>query len=199
MGNTKGRLGRLVRAAEDIEAGELVMMEEAVATCLLPQEYPGRCYCCLNKVAAPVPCRQCRAIVYCSEKCEQTSWTDRGHCIECLFTASLIQSGVFQVALQLLLVGLKECPDFWKKTNQSPRNQPRKTEFSNDYVSCLRSHIEITQLKEEELKGFIYFSIAITRLLQQTNTIDPEIHDLQHISKYLLRHAIQCQLNAMCL
>jgi len=195
--------GRMMRATEDIEPGELIMVEPPIASCLVPNQYPNRCYHCAKKLIAPFPCRQCRGIAYCSEKCENTSWYDEGHSIECAHHASIVQSGGCHLVFKTLYKGIKKNPEYFKKNGAKdlPKVGKRPDVLASDYVSQHYSH---TQNPDEDVdfeivKGYIFFGIAFVRLLVQGGILDPEEHDLFRISQVFLKHSFQNQANAVCL
>ena len=73
--------------------------------------------------------------------------------------------------------------------------------MTNDYISQHYSYAQNpdTDMDFEFVKGYIFFGIAFTRLLQQCGIIDPEEHDFTKICQVFLKHAFQNQANAVCL
>lgn len=66
--------GRYVKAFEEVQVGEVLAVEKPYASVLLPENYRTHCLHCLKRVLAPIPCRQCARVGFCSEACENLAW-----------------------------------------------------------------------------------------------------------------------------
>lgn len=73
--------GRCIKAVEEVQVGEVLAVEKPYASVLLPENYPTHCLHCLKRVLAPIPCRQCARVGFCSDACENLAW--RYHVYEC--------------------------------------------------------------------------------------------------------------------
>ena len=86
-------LGRHPVAARDITVGDTLIIEKPYASVLLPDQTPTHCHHCLKRVSAPVPCRQCTTVRYCSDACAQASWQSY-HEVECPSLDLIHKSGI---------------------------------------------------------------------------------------------------------
>lgn len=74
---------RGVYADVDVEPGEILMQERAYVSDLRMQSFVLNCYNCLKRLTTPIGCRQCSVVLFCDKKCEQESWNDGVHSLEC--------------------------------------------------------------------------------------------------------------------
>ncbi|KAG8450779.1 hypothetical protein GDO86_003155 [Hymenochirus boettgeri] len=111
--------GRHLLASQSIEQGEVLILEEAYASVIIPERkhlFQGGkwttkitncdlyCHCCLKKVKASLPCPSCSFAIYCSQDCMDKAWRSY-HNIECSLGDLLIVLGVFcQTALRAVLI-----------------------------------------------------------------------------------------------
>jgi len=187
--------GRFMVAAEEIQAGEIIAVEETAIYNVVHQKVSNTCYYCLKPAVAVFPCRCCRTVVYCSQACEEKCWNEI-HKIECAFSVSLVQSGVFQMALRMLYFGMKENKNYFLKDKKKRAKVPNDP-WGMNYKSISRGFADVGSLGEMHLKCFIYFSIAVSRMLAQIGELDPEEHDLRYVAETLFNHAVQSNLNGI--
>lgn len=62
--------GRFCVATRDIEAGELIAVEEAFAWMVDKAEAKSTCWHCLQPLLAPLPCDSCSSLLFCGHACE---------------------------------------------------------------------------------------------------------------------------------
>jgi len=72
--------GRQAIAAEDIAVGEYLVTEEAYAAVLLKETFATHCQNCFCLVTAPIPCKRCSGVVFCSSDCRQSAYFHRVEC-----------------------------------------------------------------------------------------------------------------------
>ncbi|XP_072099097.1 SET and MYND domain-containing protein 4 isoform X3 [Mobula birostris] len=105
--------GRHYIAARDLQAGEVVLQEEAFATVVVSGSQPSTqdlyCHLCLRPTDLPLPCPQCSFSSYCSKSCRQQAW-HLYHWLDCPLTGLLLTLGSFaHLALRTVLTaGLAE-------------------------------------------------------------------------------------------
>jgi len=85
--------GRFITAAEEILPGEVVLVEQAYASVLLPDQYPTHCHHCIAMYIAAIPCKQCPLARYCSVECRQAA-SSSYHQGECKSLVLIHQSGL---------------------------------------------------------------------------------------------------------
>ncbi|CAL4136244.1 unnamed protein product [Meganyctiphanes norvegica] len=83
--------GRYAVAAEDINPGDVLAVEDPYAYVLMRDDYLLHCQNCFASVKAAIPCKSCAAVVYCSVECREKSYF---HSIECNILDLLFGSGM---------------------------------------------------------------------------------------------------------
>ena len=82
------KIGRHVIAKREITVGEVLAVEEATIWRLLPNPSLKKICCqCLTESWAPLPCRSCAAVSFCSEECRDAAWQSH-HRWECAWSLS---------------------------------------------------------------------------------------------------------------
>ena len=82
------KIGRHILAKRDITVGEILAVEEATIWRLLPNPSLKKICCqCLTESWAPLPCRRCAAVSFCSEECRDAAWQSH-HRWECSWSLS---------------------------------------------------------------------------------------------------------------
>lgn len=84
-------MGRYAVAAEDIEPGDVLVTEKPFASVLNREEYGNHCQSCFKTTKAPIPCKKCSSVLFCSVECRQSSYF---HTIECPILDLLVGSGM---------------------------------------------------------------------------------------------------------
>lgn len=85
--------GRYAVARRQVSVGDVLVAERPHASVLSYDLYNSHCHYCLKQLEAPVGCRQCSFVRYCSEACQQESW-ERYHEVECKSLKQIRNSGV---------------------------------------------------------------------------------------------------------
>ncbi|CAG7827849.1 unnamed protein product [Allacma fusca] len=85
--------GRFICANQDIQPGEVILVQQAYVSCLSPEFYHKQCYLCFTPTLVPIPCRHCIWVSFCSEKCLNRSW-NLYHKHECKILGVLASAGV---------------------------------------------------------------------------------------------------------
>lgn len=98
-------MGRHVVANEDIAVGEVLVVEHAYLTALLPPQFLFSCAYCLCRNLNLYPCMNCTYSLYCSVECQKLADKDY-HNVECRLLPSLLEMGFSKLewlALRTLL------------------------------------------------------------------------------------------------
>ena len=75
--------GRFVQAVENINSGDVVLVEKPFCSVTLSESYLTHCCNCQVRVDfKSYPCRTCADVVYCGRECEELSW-QHFHQFEC--------------------------------------------------------------------------------------------------------------------
>ncbi|RUS73063.1 hypothetical protein EGW08_019178 [Elysia chlorotica] len=83
--------GRGLFAKRDIEIGETLIVETPFTSTLLKECNMSHCQYCCNRVALPLPCKQCSGVVFCSLTCRDAAW-EKFHWAECSVLGSIQDS-----------------------------------------------------------------------------------------------------------
>ncbi|KAJ8042836.1 SET and MYND domain-containing protein 4 [Holothuria leucospilota] len=96
--------GRHLVADSTIDAGETLIKEKPFAGVLLPSCHQTHCHHCFQKTLAPVMCRSCVSVQYCSQICSDKAWGSY-HLVECSMWEILQQVGTSShLGLRILLI-----------------------------------------------------------------------------------------------
>lgn len=105
--------GRFAVASDHIETGATLVVEEPQAACLIPDMFSSHCHNCFSKLNAPIPCKICSGLAFCSIKCRDAAWSY--HRYECKITGLLIGSGMSVLSFLALRMITQEGLEFLKK------------------------------------------------------------------------------------
>lgn len=130
--------GRYPVAAQDIDIGEMLVVEHPYASVLLQDCQTTHCHHCLQRTIAPIPCKQCSNVRYCSLECANKSW-ELYHLFECTHLDHIHSAGKYgHLALRTLLkAGLKHCKDIpcnINLDNNGNNNNLKTLGFNSDGV-----------------------------------------------------------------
>lgn len=104
------RKGRYVVSTSNVNIGDMIVSEPALACVLAPDKYTTHCYHCLKMLEVPIACIECNTVRYCSGECRDSSWKVY-HSTECSYLSLINESGIGfmgHLALRLILIiGLK--------------------------------------------------------------------------------------------
>ncbi|XP_042864384.1 SET and MYND domain-containing protein 4-like isoform X2 [Penaeus japonicus] len=89
--NEDNSQGRYAIAKENIEPGDALVTEKPYASVLLREEFGSHCQNCFLLTKAPVPCKKCSSVLFCSVECRNASYF---HTIECPILDLLVGSGM---------------------------------------------------------------------------------------------------------
>ncbi|KAK0072128.1 hypothetical protein PV326_000416, partial [Microctonus aethiopoides] len=107
--------GRHVVATNDINVGEVIMVQKSYVNNVDADFYYKYCANCCKDVFAGIPCHQCVNVIYCDEKCRDENWREY-HDIECSVTSAMIGNVISHILLILKLTvkAYKEAGTFEK-------------------------------------------------------------------------------------
>ncbi|CAG9564831.1 unnamed protein product [Danaus chrysippus] len=108
-------MGRHVCAKEDINVGEVLVIEDPYFTLLLKSQYLLCCSYCLLSNLNLLPCNNCCFAMYCSEECRVKALKEY-HSVECDLMATLFKMDFTQLELSALRTVIKARYDHadWK-------------------------------------------------------------------------------------
>ena len=107
---SNNEFGRHAVATRDIDAGELIIFEEAFCSVLFQENRLTHCYHCLKRCKTLVGCFSCNYIGFCSEECRNFAWKIY-HKVECSFITTIYaaETGFGHLALQTILSAGLDC------------------------------------------------------------------------------------------
>ncbi|XP_042241667.1 SET and MYND domain-containing protein 4-like [Homarus americanus] len=104
------KYGRHIVASDDVSKGSVVFMEKPYAAILLPEYHNSHCHTCFTPATNPVPCKDCRDVIFCKEECRDLG--QKWHQYECGILHILSSVGIAHLAVRVILVsGWKLCSD----------------------------------------------------------------------------------------
>lgn len=89
----KTKNDRFIVAAEQIQAGDTLLVEEPVCACILPKNFGTHCYDCFTRLTAPYNCYDCSGVAFCSPECRDRAFSTY-HKYECQYLDLLVGSGM---------------------------------------------------------------------------------------------------------
>lgn len=203
-------LGRHVIANQKISKGSVVFAERPYAAILLPEYLYTHCQTCFSPVSNPIPCCECRDVVYCSELCQ--SQGQAFHQYECGILHILSSVGIAHLAVRIILVtGWKLHCDI---RNESLKGRVAGVGDSGVYngrnlsdgyraVYHLLPHFD-NCLPEDQLQYCIAAIILAIAILDKTSfrkhnedmQKDSAPLDIPHLASAIMRHVAQLVSNA---
>lgn len=103
--SNEARTGKYFVAGEEIETGEVVLIEKAICACLYPKSFGTNCNYCFARLVAPVGCPDCASVAFCSVECRDAGIKSY-HKFECKYLDLLIGSGMSilcHIALKIVI------------------------------------------------------------------------------------------------
>ncbi|XP_055914079.1 SET and MYND domain-containing protein 4 [Eupeodes corollae] len=85
--------GKFIVANNELKTGDVVLSEDPIAACLLPNFFGSHCHNCFERLITPVPCLNCSGIAFCSAQCMGEACSSY-HRFECAFMDLFIGSGM---------------------------------------------------------------------------------------------------------
>ena len=85
--------GRFAVANKDITVGEVVTVEKAIVSHMLPEYMGKNCTHCFKTMKAPMPCNNCTKVMFCCLKCRDEA-CNTYHKYECKLVDLFISSGM---------------------------------------------------------------------------------------------------------
>lgn len=137
-------MGRGIVATEDIQPGQVLVVEDPYMTNLDKKNYNFRCFHCCALNLAMIPCKTCTYVMYCNEKCRNESWK-QGHEFECGIMPRLLNMGFddfgMMISLRILLKAKSQhssWEELFKITDAADKvSDPKLKGFSLDSENVL--------------------------------------------------------------
>ncbi|CAL8135307.1 unnamed protein product [Orchesella dallaii] len=95
--------GRFVVANEAFRPGDVILVEKAYVSVLLPQHYHLQCFQCYTPLEAPIVCKSCIHVSYCSTECQDVAWKTH-HQYECKILGALKHAGISVICYMALRI-----------------------------------------------------------------------------------------------
>jgi len=168
--------GRFAVASRDIVVGDVLTVEKAIVSHMLP-EYMGRnCTHCFKSMKAPLPCPTCTKVMFCSMKC-RTAALSTYHKYECKLVDLFLSSGMSIICF-LALRSVTQKPLQWfrdnremfelskhDKTSGETKEQTEAYE-SGDYRNYFNLVNHHDERKTNDMFHRAMFSVFLLRCLQ---------------------------------
>ncbi|XP_055384108.1 SET and MYND domain-containing protein 4 [Condylostylus longicornis] len=160
--------GRYIIAKDNLKTGDIVLTEEPIAACLLPNYYGTHCHHCLQRLITPIGCYKCSGVAFCSYDC-MTEAFKTYHKYECQYTDLMIGSGMSILCYIVLRIFTQS------KTIDDG------LQLSNELITKLCTHNNLRQPEDFLARGLMaafllrclqksgYFGIRITEGVNPTS------------------------------
>lgn len=169
--------GRFAVAADHIETGTTLVVEEPHAACLIPNMFSSHCHNCFSKLEAPIPCKICAGLAFCSVKCRDLA-TSTYHKYECQLLGLFIGSGMSVLSFLSLRMITQEGFEFFKHLQSKiealkiKKENEKEVEFSkkeSQYIQIynLTTHSDL-RLNEDYFQRTL-MAIFLVKCLKETN------------------------------
>nr|XP_045593541.1 SET and MYND domain-containing protein 4-like [Procambarus clarkii] len=198
-------------------SGEIVGVEDGYCSALFTEKLQMCCTVCVRRCMAPLPCPNCKMVIFCSEECRSQELSDI-HWQECPIVETLHvleNGGLLAVAYKLMMktshAKFKEIIPLlqYEAKNQPPKNlgfNKNGIYDASDYRSVYHLTTNKDKLSSEELKICIQ-AFIVTKLLQLSGRyflscdgepFTPSLEDIILTGSTLIHHIMIINCNSLC-
>lgn len=168
--------GRFAIASRDIIVGEVLTVEKAIVSHMLPEYMGKNCSHCFKSMKAPLPCNTCTKVMFCSVKCRKAALSTY-HKYECKMVDLFLSSGMSIICfLALRTVTQREIQwfrdnkdmfDLTKHDKTSGETKEQKEVYeSGDYKNYFNLVNHHSERKTNDMFHRAMFSVFMVRCLQ---------------------------------
>lgn len=204
--------GRYVVTTQDLQVGDVVMIEQPFIVCLRPLMRYKRCAHCTagDQRHALMPCGTCTNALYCSQECLKEAWLVY-HRFECRISEHLNDLDEFTaMALRSLLVGVSVYGGLDEYQEYMATNATKEiTAFDLDYTKEKRDrkleflvlhqmHFLDSQMSTEDRNYWMRRTAEVVHLLVQAKVFGGDISSplttflLNTIYRYTITNILNC-------
>ncbi|XP_078050736.1 protein-lysine N-methyltransferase SMYD4 isoform X2 [Augochlora pura] len=119
--------GKQAVAVEEIRPGDTLVVEPALAACLLPEFFGTHCHHCFTGLRGPVGCPDCSTVAFCCRTCRDEAMASY-HKYECRILVLIIGSGMSALSMLALRMvaqlGPAECANVCRALRASNSVDP---------------------------------------------------------------------------
>jgi len=166
--------GRFAVASRDITVGDVLTVEKAIVSHMLPEYMGKNCSHCFKTMKAPLPCNTCTKVMFCSISCRETALTTY-HPYECKLVDLFLSSGMsiicflaYRTVTQKSLKWFMENRQLFQDHDKTSGQTKEQTDVyeSGDY----RNYFNLVNHHSERKTGDVFhrsmFSVFLLRCLQ---------------------------------
>jgi len=201
--------GRFAVASKDITVGEVVTVEKAIVSHMLPEYMGKNCSHCFKTMKAPIPCFTCTKVMFCSLRCRDIACSTY-HKYECKLVDLFISSGM-SIICYLAYRSISQKPLQWFLDNKHLFDKHDKTsgqtkEQKDAYISGdYKNYYNLVNHHDQRKIGDIFhrsmFTVFLLRCLQSqgyfpTPPGDKLTEDEVYIGSLLMHFLELLQFNA---
>jgi len=169
--------GRFAIANRDITVGEIVAVEKAVVSHMLPEYMGKNCTHCFKVMKAPYPCFTCTKVMFCSYNCRKVAM-ETYHKYECKLVDLFLASGMSIICfLAYRSITQKSLSWFLKNRDSLMNHNERNGETQNqekiyksdDYENYFNLVSHHTERKTGDIFQRAMFCIFLVKCLKSQN------------------------------
>lgn len=200
------QMGRGIYAADDVEIGDVLVVEKSYMAVPMPGFSVSNCHHCCEKLVSPFPCHSCAGVGYCSRECQKESWK-MYHYVECQYLEGIqaAQLGLGHLSLRMVL---KAEFDYLKKYKSTVDvvGDSFGSGFNADGIYNSNNYNTVYNLVNHcdkrtttDLLKRTVNTVYLTRCVENSSFVpasDKRKDDLMYIGGHILRHIQMLPCNA---
>ncbi|KAG7163862.1 SET and MYND domain-containing protein 4-like [Homarus americanus] len=182
-------LGRHLVAQRDIQPGEVLVVEEALAAVVkLDGTLRTHCSHCLRRCPILLPCPTCSLVVFCSEGC-RSAGVGGGHGVECELLSALVSLQLdpaaalaFRVLTSTTLTALRATVSTLQHESGSGGGSRPMMQVAHNYRTLYHLEGHATARSESQLQETAAIACVLTRILIEQCPKFLEGHDTHPVA-----------------
>lgn len=198
---SNAKYGRLIRANDDIEIGDIILIEDAYIQMLHGTER-NRCSTCMKENMNFIPCEDCADTMYCSDSCADNNF----HSVECGMTVGAEDrygGQSFMLIIRSLIIAINTFPTvakLMKFVEKCRQSHPLDiTEPGDTPIAKYRTFYKLATIEDNELvsgllgAGYLIFHAIMGSILGGRFETEASQRFLMHLT---IHHAIILRVNS---
>ena len=177
------QFGRHAIATRNINAGELIIFEQAYSSVLFAENRLSHCHHCFKRCQTLIGCFSCNSVGFCSDACRNLA-LQKYHSTECQFINCLYAAdcGFGHLALRMIITaGFKYLMEFEMKKADGLNDAGIYESLSYSSVYSLIGHSEIRSLSDLFRRSVL--AVFLLRFLEKCNFFSSALPEVSMFDK----------------